>query len=59
MIDDSNAPGVAAPLRDLWECIYCGRIHESESGTGSDVACCGEIGHVSPTTFEDDDGEQF
>lgn len=54
-MNDSNAPGVAAPLRDLWECVYCGRIHESDSGTGSDVACCGELGHVQPITYEDSD----
>ncbi len=50
--DDSAA---LIPLRDLWECVYCGRTHQSESGTGSDVVCCGEIGHVQPADYEDDD----
>lgn len=27
-------------------CIYCFKSHASPSGTGVDVECCGEIGHV-------------
>lgn len=56
--DDSDAPGVLTPMRDLWECVYCGRTHYSETGTGSDVVCCGERGHVSPLTYEDDDEDE-
>lgn len=57
MRDDSNAPGATPELRDLWECVYCGKTHPSESGTGGDVVCCGEIGHVQPINYEDtDDG---
>lgn len=29
-----------------WFCPYCGKERHSESGTGSDVACCGEVGHA-------------
>ena len=28
-----------------FKCPYCGQIHNSPNGTGSDVSCCGEIGH--------------
>lgn len=52
---EANAPGIAEPLRDLWECVYCGRTHTSESGTGGDVVCCGEIGHVQPVNYEEED----
>lgn len=27
-------------------CVFCGREKTSENGTGSDVSCCGEVGHV-------------
>lgn len=27
-------------------CTYCGKTKPSENGTGSDVSCCGERGHV-------------
>lgn len=27
-------------------CTYCGAEKPSENGTGSDVECCGERGHV-------------
>jgi hypothetical protein len=30
----------------LFECPYCGETKPSENGTGSDVACCGEVGHT-------------
>jgi transcription elongation factor Elf1 len=26
-------------------CPYCGKQHMSENGMGTDVACCGEVGH--------------
>lgn len=53
--DDGHAHAEQMPLRDLWECVYCGRTHHSESGTGCDVVCCGEIGRVQPVNYEDDD----
>lgn len=27
-------------------CPYCGKAKKSENGTGTDVACCGEVGHA-------------
>lgn len=30
----------------IFACVYCGRAKGSPNGTGSDVRCCGEIGHV-------------
>lgn len=36
-----------------FECVYCGKVHHSENGTGSDVACCGERGHSKPVNGED------
>lgn len=56
-MNDSNAPGAVEPLRDLWECVYCGSVHPSPNGTGSDVVCCGEIGHVQPTTWKECDAD--
>ncbi len=29
----------------LYECPYCGGEKPSPNGTGSDVSCCGEVGH--------------
>lgn len=26
-------------------CPYCGTEHHSPNGTGSDIKCCGEVGH--------------
>jgi hypothetical protein len=37
----------------LYRCVYCGKVHRSHNGTGSDVACCSEVGHV----IVDDDEE--
>jgi hypothetical protein len=31
-----------------WVCPYCGHSKPSPNGTGSDVACCGEVGHSLP-----------
>jgi len=31
-----------------YSCPYCGTVYaksRSESGTGGDIACCGEVGH--------------
>lgn len=28
-----------------YECPYCGGHKPSSNGTGSDVPCCGEVGH--------------
>lgn len=30
----------------IYFCVYCGAARHSENGTGSDVRCCGEVGHV-------------
>jgi len=30
---------------DKFLCVYCGKSHVSENGTGSDIRCCGEISH--------------
>jgi len=29
-----------------WICVYCGLERPGRNGTGSDVSCCGEVGHV-------------
>ena len=29
-----------------WECPFCGKEKTSPNGTGSDIACCGEVGHA-------------
>lgn len=34
-----------AKAGDRFRCIYCQRDHVSVSGTGSDVVCCGGVGH--------------
>ena len=30
----------------LYECPFCGTLKTSPNGTGSDVSCCGEVGHA-------------
>ena len=35
-----------------WQCVFCGQERTSYNGTGSDIACCGEVGHVEPYTEE-------
>lgn len=37
----------------LFECPYCGGTKHSENGTGSDVSCCGEVGHSLPVGGND------
>ena len=37
-----------------WECVYCGKKYKSNTGNGSDIACCGEIGHVEVSEDQDD-----
>jgi hypothetical protein len=32
--------------RGQWECPYCFKKKPSYNGTGSDVSCCGEVGHA-------------
>lgn len=32
-----------------FECPHCGMDKPSHNGTGSDVSCCGEIGHAVET----------
>lgn len=41
------------PSRTVYVCPYCGNSKPSANGTGSDVACCGEVGHskVAPVTM--------
>ncbi len=36
-------------------CVYCGTVKTSHNGTGGDVACCGEVGHVEPMPEMADD----
>lgn len=31
---------------DIFVCVYCGKEKVSHSGVGTDVSCCGEVGHV-------------
>lgn len=31
----------------MYACIYCGKEHDSPNGTGTDILCCGELGHSS------------
>lgn len=33
-------------------CPFCGTVKPSAAGTGSDVACCGEVGHAKPIETE-------
>jgi len=33
-------------MSNHFRCVYCGTRHLSNNGTGSDVACCKEVGHV-------------
>lgn len=33
------------PRRKEFICPYCGTEHNSPNGTGSDIRCCGEVGH--------------
>ena len=37
-----------------WECVYCGKKHKSPNGNGTDIACCGEIGHVEISEDQSD-----
>lgn len=34
-------------MSTLYECPYCGKLKTSANGTGSDVACCSEVGHAT------------
>ena len=38
----------------LYQCVYCGKVHRSPNGTGSDVSCCSERGHVIVTEEEEE-----
>lgn len=31
-------------------CPFCYKEHTSPNGTGTDILCCGELGHCQPTT---------
>jgi hypothetical protein len=35
-------------------CVYCGKVRDSHNGTGSDIACCGEVGHVELTATNEE-----
>jgi hypothetical protein len=41
-----------------YACIYCGTVKCSLSGTGSDISCCGEVGHVEEVTADGDPLEE-
>lgn len=34
-------------------CPFCGNTKQSSNGTGSDVSCCGEVGHATKITTSD------
>ena len=34
------------PLERCFCCAYCGTTKTSNTNTGSDISCCGEVGHV-------------
>lgn len=34
-------------------CVYCLNERNSPNGTGSDVRCCGEVGHIMTTEEAD------
>lgn len=38
--------------KSIYVCAYCGEEKFSHNGTGSDVVCCGEIGHVEKVNPE-------
>lgn len=33
-------------MEPLYECPFCGNTKTSPNGTGTDVSCCGEVGHA-------------
>ena len=33
-------------LRKFYSCIYCEEHRVSQNGLGTDIECCGEVGHV-------------
>ena len=35
----------------LWACPFCGKLKPTYNGTGSDVSCCGEVGHAERINF--------
>lgn len=39
----------------VFVCPYCGTEKHSENGTGSDVRCCGEVGHAEERPLEEYD----
>lgn len=40
----------------IYCCTYCGQEKYSHNGLGSDVLCCGEVGHVEKVMPEESDG---
>jgi len=54
--------GTVATIRkapDKFACTYCGKEHSSYNGMGTDVSCCGEVGHVNPMANWDVKGPYF
>jgi len=33
-------------MSKFYKCVYCGEKKLSGNGTGSDISCCKEVGHV-------------
>jgi hypothetical protein len=44
---------------DKFACTYCGKEYFSHNGMGSDVSCCGEVGHVNPMVNWDSIGPYY
>jgi len=42
-------------MTNKFECPYCGNEKTSYNGTGSDVYCCGEVGHAERVGTQPDD----
>lgn len=39
-----------------YRCPFCGNTKPSPNGTGSDVSCCGEVGHAVACNYDDNEG---
>jgi len=40
-------PAKDFPYAFVWRCRYCEQIKQSFSDTGTDIFCCGEVGHAN------------
>lgn len=38
---------LAIALKKVWLCPYCTQEKVSNNETGSDISCCGEVGHAT------------